>query len=300
MDELCHSCDEKLPSDGRLIKCAECEYPYHLGNCSGWSESTFKSKGEAGRKSWRCPACRNSKSKTVGKGSMDQELVSCLTEITRRLDALAALPSQVAEIKQSIELMSEKYDEILSKQAHHDKEICSLKKRVVELETKPCDSDDIQRVKTALNDIEWRSRKYNIEVHGIAVSEDENLLNKLNWVGTPIGLPELLADDVEAIHRLPSKVGKIPGIIVRFARLSLRDKWLEARKALKNAKSPVSITENMTKHNRDLLRFTREWAMANCYRFSWHANGKVFVRRSEGCPAIAIRCQNDLSQLLAS
>lgn len=300
MDERCHSCDEKLPSDGRQIKCSECEYAYHLGNCSGWSESTFKSKGEAGRKSWRCPACRNSKGKAGGKGGMEPELVSCLAEITKRLDALAALPSQVAEIKQSIEMMSKKYDEILSKQAHHDKEICSLKRRVLELETKPCDSDDIQQMKTSLNDIEWRSRKYNIEVHGIAVSEDENLLNKLNWVGTPIGLPELVADDIEAIHRLPYKVGKIPGIIVRFARLSLRDKWLEARKALKTAKSPVSITENMTKHNRDLLRLTREWAMANRYSFSWHANGKVFVRRSEGDPAIVIRRQDDLFQLTDS
>lgn len=298
MDERCHSCDENLPSDGRQIKCCECEYAYHLGNCSGWSESTFKSKGEAGRKSWRCPACRNSKSRAGGKGSTDPELVSFLADITQKLDALAALPSQVAEIKQSIEMMSKKYDEILSKQAHHDKEIGSLKKRVLELETKPCDSDDIQQVKTSLNDIEWRSRKYNIEVHGIAVSEDENLLNKLNWVGAPIGLPELVADDIEAIHRLPSKVGKIPGIIVRFARLSLRDKWLEARKALKKAKSPVLITENMTKHNRDLLRFTREWAMENRYRFSWHANGKVFVRRSEGEHAIVIRCQDDLFQLL--
>lgn len=158
----------------------------------------------------------------------------------------------------------------------------------------------MQQVKTSLHDIEWRNRKYNIEVHGIAVSEDENLLNKLNWVGTPIGLPELVADDIEAIHRLPSKVGKIPGIIVRFARLSLRDKWLEARKALKNAKSPVSITENMTKHNRDLLRLTREWATTNRYRFSWHANGKVFVRRSEGDPALVIRCQDDLFQLTES
>lgn len=157
----------------------------------------------------------------------------------------------------------------------------TLQKRVLKLETKPWDSDDIQQVKTSLSDAEWRSRKYNIEVHGVAVSEDEDLLNTLNCAGTTIRLPGLLAYDIEAIQRLRSNVGKIPRIMVRFARLSHPEKWLEMGKALKNAKSPLSITENMTKYNRDLLRLTREWAMAKRYSFSWYVNGKVFVRRSE-------------------
>lgn len=66
---------------------------------------------------------------------MDPELTACVADITRRLDALAELPTQVGEIKKSIQMMSEKYDEILNRQAKQEKDTCSLDKRVGKLET---------------------------------------------------------------------------------------------------------------------------------------------------------------------
>ncbi|KAL1438361.1 hypothetical protein MTO96_048150 [Rhipicephalus appendiculatus] len=114
MSGVCPACSEALPSDGRLLRCSECEYAYHLGNCSGWSEGTFKSKGEAGRSSWRCINCRTVKSRGPGRQGMEPELVAGLADIVRRLDALAGVPGQINELKESIQLMSDKYDEILS------------------------------------------------------------------------------------------------------------------------------------------------------------------------------------------
>ncbi|KAL1477948.1 hypothetical protein MTO96_016927 [Rhipicephalus appendiculatus] len=111
---VCPACSEALPSDGRLLRCTECEYAYHLGNCSGWSEGTFKSKGEAGRSSWRCINCRTVKSRGPGRQGMEPELVAGLADIVRRLDALAGVPGQINELKESIQLMSDKYDEILT------------------------------------------------------------------------------------------------------------------------------------------------------------------------------------------
>lgn len=209
---------------------------------------------------------------------------------------LTNLPQEVEEVKASMQLMSQKYDDILSRQVAQEKELTSLKRKVCKLEEN-ANPSDIQQLKASVNDLEWRSRKFNVEVHGIPVTDKENLITKLNEVAKSVSLSELTATDVDAVHRLPSRQDKVPGIIVRFSQLSLRDRWIEKRKVLRNMHSDVSICENMTVQNRKLLRDVREWANANDYRFAWHANGKVFVRKQENESAVVIRCTTDLDKL---
>lgn len=298
---VCPACSETLPSDGRLLRCTECEYAYHLGNCSGWSEGTFKSKGEAGRSQWRCINCRSAKSRGAGRQGMEPELVAGLADIVKRLDALAGVPGQISELTKSIQLMSDKYDEILSKQVQQDREIGSLRKRVETLEKKPCsDNSQVKELESALNNLEVHSRKHNIEVHGVQRTPNENLLAKLNDIAKSVNLPELSVNDVDAVHRLPAKPGKEPGIIVRFVRQSIRDTWLDSRKVLKNLKSTVTIVENMTKQHRDLLRYARTWAAENDYRFVWHSNGRILVSKAEGARAIVIQSESELLELASS
>ncbi|KAH6925268.1 hypothetical protein HPB50_003171 [Hyalomma asiaticum] len=231
----------------------------------------------------------------VGR-KVDSELAVCLADITKRLDALAGLPAQVGEIKDSIQLLSQKYDDILSRQVKQEKDISSLNRRLGKLEV-DCTSADIQQLKATVNDLEFRSRRLNIEVHGIQAMPNEYLLSKLNDVAKITNLPELTANDIGAIHRLPSKPNRTPEIIVRFAQQSIRDKWLGKRKALGDASSGVSITENMTQQNRELLHCAKDWAQNNGYRFSWHCNGKILVRKREGDSAVVIRCLADLDKL---
>ncbi|KAH9372229.1 hypothetical protein HPB48_003436 [Haemaphysalis longicornis] len=127
-EDMCPTCDECLPTDGRFLKCSDCEYAYHLEPARVAREATFKGKGESARRSWWCLNCRASKTKGAEKAVPDADLSSSLAEIVRRLDALSCLPTQVDKVKASIEMMSKKYDDILNKQAVHDTEINDLKK----------------------------------------------------------------------------------------------------------------------------------------------------------------------------
>ncbi|KAH8020399.1 hypothetical protein HPB51_001032 [Rhipicephalus microplus] len=110
---------------------------------------------------------------------MDTDLSVVLAEITRKLDMLTNLPQQVEDVKASIQLMSQKYDDILSRQVAQEKELTSLKKKVSKLEENAKPSDN-QQLKASVNDLEWRSRKLNVEVHGILGTDNENLITKLN------------------------------------------------------------------------------------------------------------------------
>lgn len=118
-------------------------------------------------------------------------------------------------------------------------------------------------------------------MHGIPLTDHENVLTKLSDVAKSFSLSELTASDVEAVHRLPSRQGKIPAITVRFSQLSLRDRWIAKRKVSRSMSSNISICENMTAQNPQFLSSGKEWASANDYRFAWHANGKIVVRKKE-------------------
>lgn len=110
------------------------------------------------------------------------------------------------------------------------------------------------------------------------VSENEDRMSKLNDVANVLDLPELSQDDVHSLHRLTSRTERVRGVIIRFTRQAIRDKWLENRKVVRAKQSSVSMTENMTRQNRNLLRSTREWVADNGYRFVWHSNNKILLK----------------------
>lgn len=296
---MCMSCHEDLPDDGKVMTCNECSNPYHVGSCSGIAESAYKSKGEAGRRSWRCATC---KTRTLGGGqerrqkkTQELDVASLLLAINAKLDSLSPLRESVDKIEQAIQTLSGKYDEVLEKLDRQDGQIKDLKKRVTKMESSES-SNQIKLLKEEINELEWRGRRQNLEIHGLPAEPNEDLLTKVNEVAKKLELPELHDIDA-AMHRLPARPNKTPGIVVRFTRQALRDKWLDSRRKLKRSETTVHILENLTKHNRALLWSARQWARNKQYRYVWHRDGKVFVRRSDGERAFLIKCEEDLLTL---
>lgn len=133
-----------------------------------------------------------------------------------------------------------------------------------------------------------------MEIHGLPFSENENLVNKMNDVSKKLALPELNSADIIALHRLPAKPDKVPGVLVRFSRQDVRERWFDSRRKLDRSESSVHILENLTKHNKTLLWETKQWARDNHFRFVWHRNGRIFVRRSEGDRVVVVKSLDDL------
>ncbi|KAL3247030.1 hypothetical protein MRX96_057295 [Rhipicephalus microplus] len=44
----------------------------------------------------------------------------------------------------------------------------------------------------------------------------------------------------------------------------------------------VKFQENLTSQSRQLLREAKEWARENRYKYAWHKNGKILLRKSDG------------------
>lgn len=300
-DDGCLSCQESLPEEGNAMTCCECGYRYHVGNCSGVSEATFKTKGEAYRKTWRCSTCRTAKTRggsQSDKGKKDQpvDVAALLLSINRKLDSLLPLKETVDGIEQSVQAMSEKYDEVLARLTQHDNNMKDLRKRVEKLEQKD-PTEEVKQLRQTVHELEWRSRRLNLEIHGIPQVANENLLDKVNEVAQKLSVPILSEAEVTSMHRLPSNPNRVPGVIVRFSRQTTRDRWLASKSNLRRTETTIYVQENMTRQNRALLSATKTWAREHGYQFAWHKNGKILVRKKAGDRAVVIESEGKLGTL---
>lgn len=290
----CCGCGRAFRDNETVLSCSECGSSFHLGDCSGVAETTFKSKGESYKKAWRCPACKPGRTK--GSQPVKLDVASLLADINRKLDSLIPLKATVDSIERKIQEVSDKYDEVLKSQVQHDKEIKELNKRMEAVE-KVSEANEIDRLRQEVNNLEWQSRKLNLEVHGITRTENESLLDKINQVASRLQLPPLSESDIVALHRLPAKPDNVPGVIVRFTRQATREQWLNNRKKLLGTEPKVFIVENMTKQNRALFLAAKEWAKRTGFRYVWHRNGSVLVRKQDRERAIVVRSEDDLLRL---
>lgn len=295
--DSCIKCQISIPSEECTIRCCECQGLYHLGTCSGISVSSFRTRREEQKKTWKCESCCVNRADAARLKEPPDPVVAILAEISRKLDELLPLKNTVHEIEKSINMMSEKYDSVLAELTRQDSEVKSLKGRVTKLEAVVAESE-LHKVNTAINDLEYQSRKLNIEMHGIPQEKNECLLGKVNAIASALNIDVLTKQDVSAMHRLPSRNDRVPGVIVRFTCQSIRDQWLEQRKRLPDVMPGHYITENLTAHNRRLLMTAKDWAEKNHFRFCWHRAGKIFVKKKEGDRARVIKSVADLDRLL--
>lgn len=162
----------------------------------------------------------------------------------------------VERIEQSVQVISDKHDQILEQLSNQHKEIAALKKSVsgIEMREHACEAEQIAQ---DIHDLEWQSRKLSLKCYGIPVAEDEDLLGKVNEVATKINIPHLTSSDVVSVHRLPASRHKIPGFIVRFSNYSVKYSVLEKKTELNRSKFNFFILENLTKRRRICLQWQR-------------------------------------------
>ncbi|KAM7287737.1 uncharacterized protein ISCGN_031428 [Ixodes scapularis] len=247
----CSVCLKPVPSDGKFMTCGACKSLYHLGSCAGIKESTFGAMGQERREKWRCRSCRSADSSST-QGSVSEEpqgicaseeLLSAvntkldlLVSLKANVDTLLTLPSKVDELltlkpavqclqervktlQQSIDDLSLKYDSVLAKATENEKNTEALQVRLAEVcSVVDEQSRTIQRLQGDLNHLEQRSRSTNLEIHGLPCHKDENLERIIADLGDKLDLPPLQAADVLAIHRLATKPGLAPPVLISSPR----------------------------------------------------------------------------------
>lgn len=334
----CSKCHEPVTLDGRYLTCASCAKGYHLGkSCAGVSANTFKSMSEAKREQWSCQLCRTSVNESAGEileadsQTKSASFLAQLAEVNKKMDlllslkrsvdSLVQLPAKVDEllslksavhtmersiddVVKSMDFFSKQYDSLLKHVSANDAVIKELKSEVGSLKSSlSVQSDEIQRLRSELNNSEQYSRRSNLEIHGLPCNPNEDLPSMLADIAEKAGISEFRSSEVDAVHRLPPSRGAIPVVLVRFRAAITRDRWLSRRASLgplaRERKLPrLFFNENLTPTNRELFWKARSKGKEKQYRFVWVKNANIYAKKTEGAPLVRVNCISDLELIV--
>lgn len=310
------------------MTCSVCAKDYHLGKtCSGIAESTFAAMSPDRKEKWRCKACR-SKSTCSGTDEVDvssdaismnesASLAAQILAMNEKLDSLLVLPGKVNELlllKPSIDLMkasveevqtsisflAEKYDNLLAKVSTHATDIRDLRAEVGALKTTVSEqAQTIQSLHTEMNDAEQRSRLQDMEIHGLSVTPGESLPSVLVGLAERLGIEGHQPSDVVSVYRLQGKRAVSPPIVVKFASVTAKDRWMQARGKLRllsrgGPPEKLYFNDSLTKTNKELFWLARSRARECGYKFVWVKNARIFARKEVGSPPVRIQQKSDL------
>ncbi|KAH9367217.1 hypothetical protein HPB48_022786 [Haemaphysalis longicornis] len=284
-DDKCIACMDELPSDGRLMTCAEyhiISYPirisYHIGqNCSGIAANTFTTMGQTKHDNWVCKTCRTAKKRGgsgaqgVGPATDSGEVLSGLMEEVKglhiKLDAFLFLKTEVSELattvremEASVYFVSKRYNSVMDELKSAQEKVATQEVEMKSLrEMLQTQSHQIEQLLREQNDAEQYSRRANMEITGLNLAQNENLSEWIEKLVELLEVPKFSSEDIVRIHRLPAKQGAIPAVLVRFASVAIKETWFGLRGKLRQLHDSDTISklffnENFTRANRRLFR----------------------------------------------
>ncbi|XP_040071480.1 uncharacterized protein LOC120843999 [Ixodes scapularis] len=195
------------------------------------------------------------------KGSVDSllSLSAQLNELLLVKPLVESLRETVNEIQQSMDFFSADYDRLLKLATANEQTGKGLQDELSQLKsTVQIQAAEIQEIRGALNDNEQHSRLSNLEVHGLPVSPKEDLLSFIESLAEKLNISHFHKTDILAIHRLPAKREKAPPILIRFASVSMKESWMEARGKLPSLSQvgpfpKLYLNDNLTRANKELF-----------------------------------------------
>ncbi|KAH9378852.1 hypothetical protein HPB48_004436 [Haemaphysalis longicornis] len=324
----CIACHQALPDDGRYLDCSECKLGYHLGQaCSGVSSSTFSAMGQPKKETWICKTCRSGEKRgpsqpegaSAGKNTdLEPLLLREIREIKTSLESLPVLHKKVdsllllraeftklsetvKDLEKSVSFLSNQYDLVVEQAntgaelaAAHDEGIAALNATI------QSQAEEFHSLREAQNENEEYSRKCNLEIEGLPKEENENLKATLSELARKLKISFSISD-VEAVHRLPSKNAN-PTVLVRFATVTTKEVWCEARKKLRHLLEAdpdfnLFFNENLTKMNRDMYWRAGAATKQKGYKFCWATGGNIYAKKDDKAPSIRVSRESDINKI---
>ncbi|KAH9364797.1 hypothetical protein HPB48_012730 [Haemaphysalis longicornis] len=239
----CGKCSKALLAKGKFLVCTECDVGFHFGkNCAGIAETATSGKGAAKRETWLCRDCPSQNNTAAAADAVQNcdslsELSAEIESLLPMKDAISSLVLKVGELLQlkptvdvlqksvdsvheTVNFVSDKYDEVIATAAAQQATIGQLQGEVHALKaTISGQAEELSSLRKELNNVEQYSRRQNLEIHGLPQRKGEQHFPILS------DMAQKLESDMEAIHRLPANRDRPPVLLVRFASMALKEMW---------------------------------------------------------------------------
>ena len=134
------------------------------------------------------------------------------------------------EMKDSMDMMSAKYDEVLNRLDSQNTRVKTFEKEVHRLKSDVNEkSEKIEELESCLREMEQYNRNKSIEISGVVKTNEENVLDVMKNLSDVMQI-NFDANDVDVIHRVPTwKRDQTEKIIVQFKIRTQRNVWLKKK-----------------------------------------------------------------------
>lgn len=316
MSSNCGVCGQVCVEDevDPTVKCAGvCEKLFHA-RCIKDELSARKTR--SARSDWKCKDCRTTPSV---RSSADSGASTALTKevLVRVLEdfksevfsELRSFKNEMSELSTAVSFNSDKLDESNKLMEQVRADLAAIQKENLELRRRNADlTNEVKVLKDRVRACEQYSRRANVEISGLPVTQNEDVFNIVKDVAAAVGV-EILATDISTAHRVPSFTkGRTPSLIVNFTRRSARDCLIRKFKEKKDGitardvnptflQHKVYINEHLSPDNKVFLAKLKSKCRDIGFAYAWSRDGKFFVRKSQGERYKRVDTYEDLEKL---
>ncbi|XP_065285376.1 uncharacterized protein PF3D7_1120000-like [Dermacentor albipictus] len=226
-----------------------------------------------------------------------RELRECLERDLRK---------EIREMKGFLEFANKNYEEMKTSVSELKNENSDIRNTVEGLEK------DRAALLAKLKDHEVRlmqndqhTRGFNIEIKGVPTKPKENTLDITRKLAGALDVP-FEDSDAQVCHRIrTSGNANCPNIVVQFRHRAKRDSFLEkARKKQLTTEdiqlepsTPIYINKHLSPPMKRLFVALNSKKKELGWKYAWYRNGKIFARKSDGSPIVAICHLDDLQKM---
>lgn len=242
------------------------------------------------------------------------DVTLCLQKITSviRADIKAvagngkASLTEVQELKKSVTNMDLKIEQFRAEIQNAVRDIAEVKKTQVEANNEVRElRQQVFEMQQEIIDMKQYSRRNNLEIKGVPLAADESLPGVMLTIANCLK-SSLRVDDIDVIHRVPTKDRNRPNIVVKFLSRKTRDELLVKAKKQRltgsvlgfDANEPVYINEHLCPEYKVLLGKAIQTKRDKNWKFAWVSQGKILMRKTENARVVHIACDADLEKIV--
>lgn len=311
MPANCGICEQVCCDDNTTVKCVgKCERVFHL-KCI---KDDVEGKKTRSYRDWRCKSCRESSSVQSSVGSTSATItkeffLSVLDEFKREVFCeINSLRKEMTDVTNSMAFLSSRLDDTNTLMNEIKSELAAIKKENAELRSQNTIFDkSVGELQERVRSLEQYTRRNNIEISGIPVTPQENVMAIIKDMSEVLGIG-MQEPDVVAAHRIPSyKQSRVPSIVVQFDKKEVRDSWIKGYKEKRGItakqvnpnfqNNKVYVNEHLSPENKLFLSRLKRKCQEINYAFAWTRDGKFYVRKAEREPYIRIGSCRDIESL---
>ncbi|XP_054259821.1 uncharacterized protein LOC128984515 [Macrosteles quadrilineatus] len=191
-----------------------------------------------------------------------------------------------------------------------DGKITALAKELEQIKQENCDLKKKNDALTnRINYLEQSVKDNEIEIQGVPIEDEENILDILKNISTQISFDfnnEMISNCYRYGQSQTSEFA--PGIIVQFVRRLDKDRFMKCRRKKRNLNSRdigfmggdatvIYVNDSLTTEKRKLLKAARQAKKNKGFTYLWVRGGRIYLRKNPDDPCVLINNYDDIKKL---